>query len=224
MFSPFVFPVDAILLLGPTGAGKSPLGHMLSSRGFLGRRVHHLDFGAELRFLAARSDAVGSYSEQELLFIREVLELGRLLENEHFSLARKIISVYLQRTGFRPGDILCLNGIPRHKGQANDIGAIADIRALIVLDCPSDSIFCRLQDNIGGDRTERVDDGRELVAKKLQIFEERTAPLIEHYRDSGSHIYRIPITDASSPEDAYLLLSSLASSDPPVTLIAEPPQ
>lgn len=44
-----LFPVDVVLLVGPTGSGKSPPGDLLAKRGFLGRRAHHLDFGSALR-------------------------------------------------------------------------------------------------------------------------------------------------------------------------------
>ena len=43
----------AVLLLGPTGAGKSPLGDWLEARGLWGRPCHHFDFGANLRAIVA---------------------------------------------------------------------------------------------------------------------------------------------------------------------------
>src|SRR5512142_2512661 len=98
----FSRPVDAVLLIGPTGSGKSPLGDILESRGFLGRRSHHLDFGSELRSVAAGIGA-SSYTQDEQDFILGVLERGLLLENEHFVLARKIIGLFLERARFRPG-------------------------------------------------------------------------------------------------------------------------
>ena len=39
----------AILLLGPTGSGKSPLGDELEANGLNGRRCLHFDFGRRLR-------------------------------------------------------------------------------------------------------------------------------------------------------------------------------
>jgi hypothetical protein len=44
-----VYPVDAVLLLGPTGVGKSPLGDRLACSGFLGRKAHYLDVDHALR-------------------------------------------------------------------------------------------------------------------------------------------------------------------------------
>ena len=216
------FPVDAVLLLGPTGSGKSPLGDLLTRRGLLGRRAHHLDFGSALR--SALSDSAAYYTDGERDFIRGVLERGLLLENEHFPLARKILSAALGQCGFSRGDVLVLNGIPRHAGQARDMAALTAVRALVVLECSPDAVSCRLRENTGGDRVGRQDDDRDLVRKKLDIFRERTTPLIDHYGNAGCKVYRIPIDGSTTAEDAYAKLSLLAAGDPPVSLVAEPPQ
>lgn len=44
----------AMVLLGPTGSGKTPLGHVFAARGFLNRRCAHFDFGENLRDNGAR--------------------------------------------------------------------------------------------------------------------------------------------------------------------------
>ncbi len=223
MKPPYTYPVDAILVLGPTGSGKSPLGEQIASRGFLGRRSHHLDFGSELRSIAS-GIGTKSYSQDEQDFILGVLEHGLLLENEHFALARKIITLFLERARFRSGDILVLNGIPRHEGQAKDIASIATMHSLVVLDCSGESVFRRIEENTGGDRSGRMDDERRLIEKKLGIFRERTAPLINHYQRSGSRIYHIDINERTTTGSAYHRLSSLAAAHPPIALVAEPPQ
>lgn len=219
-----IYPVDAILLIGPTGVGKSPLGDAIARNGFLGRTCHHLDFGSELRGAVSGGERSAVYSPAELAFIHGVLEQGLLLENEHFALAKKIISLFLKRQGFRKDDILVLNGMPRHLGQARDMAAIVAIHALIVLDCSAEDVIWRIRHNVGGDRTERIDDNSELITKKLIIFRERTAPLIDHYEKLGCSVYRISVTGGMTPDDAYRSLSSSAAAHPPITLVAEPPQ
>ncbi len=216
-------PVDAILLIGPTGSGKSPLGEQVATLGFLGRRSHHLDFGSELRSIAS-GIGVGTYSPAELDFILAVLERGALLENEHFVLAEKIIGAFLERSRFRTGDVLILNGIPRHQGQARDIASIATVHALVVLVCSVESVVRRIEENTGGDRTGRVDDERALVDRKLRIYAERTAPLIEYYKLAGSRIYHIEVNERTTTGSAYHRLSTLAAADPPIPFVAEPPQ
>jgi adenylate kinase family enzyme len=223
MNTSLTFPVNAVLLVGPTGSGKSPLGDFLASRGFLGRRSHHLDFGSELRSIVS-GIGVSSYTRDEQDFILGVLERGLLLENEHFVLAKKIIRLFLERSRFSSGDVLVLNGIPRHEGQAMDVAAIATVRALLVLDCSVESAFQRIRENTGGDRTGRADDEHALIENKLRIYHERTAPVIEHYQTAGSRIYRIAINERTTAGSAYQQLSMLAAAHPPVAFVAEPPQ
>jgi adenylate kinase family enzyme len=220
----YSLPVDAMLLLGPTGSGKSPLGDHLALSGLLHRTCHHFDFGAELRSIDARTGSHEVFSPDELAFINGVLDRGLLLENEHFPLAAKILTAYLDRSSFSSSDMLLLNGIPRHSGQARDMAPLASIRALIVLECSPDSVLARLRTNVGGDRAQRSDDQVFLVKQKLKIFQERTSPLIRHFETSGRTIYRITVTEHTSPAESYCRLLSLASANPPVALVAEPPQ
>jgi adenylate kinase family enzyme len=218
-------PINAMLLLGPTGVGKSPLGDAIAQNGLFGRRCHHLDFGSELRGSVSREDLSSAYSTKELDFIHGVLERGLLLENEHFPLAEKIFGLFLERAGFASRDLLILNGIPRHTGQSKDIARIARIHALIVLDCTTDDVYRRIRNNVGGDRTERLDDDKKLIAKKLEIFRERTAPLVDYYsQHDDCRIYRVNVSAATTTEQAYQGLSSLAAAHPPISLVAEPPQ
>ncbi|HXY53166.1 MAG TPA: nucleoside monophosphate kinase [Nitrospirota bacterium] len=224
MNTSYKYPVDSILLLGPTGVGKSPLGDTLANNGLFGRQCHHLDFGSELRLVESFGTVSAEYSSEDLDFIHGVLERGLLLENKHFTLAEKIISLFLGRVGFSQRDVLVLNGIPRHVGQAHDIARIADIHALIVLDCSADSVFCRIRENVGGDRLDRTDDERELIEKKLSIFQERTAPLIKHFEKKGCVVYRLEISGTTTTDQAYRRLLSLAATHPPVSLVAEPPE
>jgi len=224
MKTPYTFPVDAILLLGPTGVGKSPLGDVIAQNGLFGRTCRHLDFGSELRGAISGGQRSAAYSAAELEFIHGVLERGLLLENEHFSLAKKIISLYLDRGGFEQHDVLVLNGIPRHEGQANDIATLAVIHTVVVLDCSADDVVCRIRENVGGDRTDRIDDNKELINEKLTIFRERTAPLINHYAQRRCALYRINVSADMTPADAYCNVSALAAAYPPVTLVTEPPQ
>ena len=52
-------PSDAILLLGPTAAGKTPLGQLFADRGLWGRPCVHFDFGENLRRIADSGSADG---------------------------------------------------------------------------------------------------------------------------------------------------------------------
>jgi hypothetical protein len=63
-----------------------------------------------------------------------------------------------------------------------------------------------------------------MIERKLRIFRERTAPLLHHYEELGCKVYRLRVTGTMTPLEACLRVSALASADPPVTLVAEPPE
>ena len=193
----------SILLLGPTGAGKSPLGDQIEKKGLRGKRCFHFDFGHELRCIAKLDLPPEGFLEKDLLFIRDVLDKGLLLENEHFHIARKIVHYFIGRNDFRGDALLILNGLPRHTDQAHDMAGIADVRSLVVLDCGPEEVYSRIEKNTGTDRTGRVDDGIAMIRKKLDIFNARTAPLIAHYSNMGCDILKVRITAALTPEGTY---------------------
>ena len=193
----------SILLLGPTGAGKSPLGNEIQKKGINGERCFHFDFGHELRSIADLRMPPGGFQNKDLSFIRDVLEKGLLLENEHFHIAEKIVHYFLRGNDFREDDILILNGLPRHVDQAIDMAGIVEVRSLVVLECGPEEVYSRIEKNTGMDRTGRPDDGIAMIRKKLDIFNARTAPLIEHYSNMGCDILKVRITAALTPDDAY---------------------
>jgi adenylate kinase family enzyme len=193
----------SILLLGPTGAGKSPLGDQIEKKGLRGKRCFHFDFGNELRGIAGLELPPEGFENKDLSFIRDVLKKGLLLENEHFHIAEKIVHYFMLRNDFREEDVLVLNGLPRHVDQANDMSGTVEIRSLIVLECGPEEVYSRIEKNTGMDRTGRIDDGTDMIRKKIDIFNARTAPLIEHYSNMGCDILRVRITAALTPEGAY---------------------
>ncbi len=201
-------PVRAMLLLGPTGSGKSPLGDYLERKGLNGRRLLHFDFGEQLRTVASCALPPEGFEEGEHSFIRDVLEKGLLLENEHFPVAKKVVDDFLSRKGFTPGDTLLLNGLPRHVEQAKDMDPIAAVETICVLECSAETVYRRICSNIGGDRTRRTDDGIEMVRKKLHIYHTRTAPLVGYYKDRGSAVLKIEVTPDSTLSEVYSNLVS----------------
>ena len=65
---------NAVLLLGPTGAGKTPLGNYLEENGLGDCRCVHFDFGENLRMVAGGGDTSLTLSERS--FVQDVLERG----------------------------------------------------------------------------------------------------------------------------------------------------
>ncbi len=191
---------QAILLLGPTGSGKTPLGEWLERHGPTGRHCHHFDFGANLRTVASGTMTEG-FTPDEAAFIRDVLEKGALLENETFCLAARILRAFLSRRQPQPGDLLVLNGLPRHAGQAEALEPLLDVVAVVSLECPAAVVRERIRLNAGGDRSMRPDDHEALLEKKLAIFAERTRALTAHYRERGVPALAVPIGAQTQPAE-----------------------
>jgi adenylate kinase len=198
--------INGLLLIGPTGVGKTPLGDHLALRGYQGRSCRHFDFGCELRTLAAKDAPPEGFSAEEHRFVRGVLKEGLLLEREQFPLARKIVEKFLIREKVTSNDCLVFNGLPRHRQQAEDLETIAAIESLIVLECSAGVVRERIRSNTGNDRTGREDDSLDLVARKLEIFRQRTAPLIDFYERAGAKVVRVEVTALSTAADVYASL------------------
>jgi len=190
---------SAILLLGPTGAGKTPLGEMLAQRGLGGRRCLHFDFGACLREVVTRRQPDDIVSKCDIEFLDGVLATGALLEDKDFPIAERILRSFLARCGAGLGTLTVLNGLPRHIGQARDLELLLRVEAVIQLECTPATVLARIAANTGGDRDCRVDDGLLHVRRKLSLFAARTAPLIDFYQRSGTKMLNVAVTAEMSP-------------------------
>jgi adenylate kinase len=182
-------PWPAILLIGPTGSGKTPLGDELEKRGLGGRRCVHFDFGANLRRAAGSGAAEFDLGTPELETIRASLRSGALFEAGDLPMIVKILRRFAARRGLGTGDLLVLNGLPRHRDQAEALAPLLAVERVVSLVADAPVILARIRLDTGGDRAGRPDDSLESVARRLKIFEERTAPLIAYYEEC-----RVPVT------------------------------
>ncbi|MBM2831296.1 MAG: GrpB domain, predicted nucleotidyltransferase, family [Dehalococcoidia bacterium] len=171
---------NAVLLVGPTGSGKTPLGQLLEDGGLWGRRCLHFDFGEALRVSAGQRTGPLTVGEREV--VETSLRSGRLLEDEHFSIAEKLLVDYLTCRRASQDTVIVLNGLPRHVGQAKGIERIVGVQTLVSLECGPEVVWERIRTNTGGDRSGRGDETLEAVSRRLETFRMRTAPLLEHYR------------------------------------------
>jgi adenylate kinase family enzyme len=246
---------SAVLLIGPTGVGKTPLGDLLDREGMWNRRCCHFDFGERMRQIVAGGPGgtgvppvrgravpallpVNSTGETpvgptgkmpvpprrqlvsgdptaagdtalgpaDVEFLRQVLASGALLEDEHFHIAEKILRAFLAERRVGAKDLVVLNGLPRHVGQADDVAAIVNVRAVVELACPADAVLARIRTNAGGDRAERGDDDDAAVRAKLAIYGGRTALLLDYYRRHGTAVLTVDIGAETTAQRALAAL------------------
>ena len=193
----------AVLLLGPTGSGKTPLGRIIQQRGLWGADCLHFDFGANLREVVDRNRPDDLIGRADLDFLRRVLETGALLEDEQFPVAERILRRFMTARATNRRTQIILNGLPRHAGQARAIDGVLDVRALVHLECSRETVLQRIRSNVGRDRTGRKDDGPESVGDKLKTFAERTKPLLAYYRRRGARLETIHVTGTMTPEQMW---------------------
>ena len=192
---------DAILLMGPTGVGKTPLGDLMEKGRIEGRSCHHFDFGRNLRKAGENAFPKHIISVENVRLIRKVLSDGVLLENETFYIAECILSAFIEERQITRRDLLVMNGLPRHIDQAEDTAAMVRIQSVIVLECPPEVVFERIRTNSGGDRLARTDDSLTQIRNKLAIYEGRTLPLLDYFAARRIPVQQIPVNESTSPED-----------------------
>jgi adenylate kinase len=193
---------EAVLLLGPTGSGKTPLGRILETRG-LGRRCFHIDFGERLRRAAVDPGSAPSLSSAERGIILRVLETGALLEDGDFPIAEKILREFPAETAAGEDDLLVLNGLPRHAGQAERLASRIAIRAVVVLEAAPDTLTERIRLDAGREREGRADDAPSEIRAKLELFRSRTLPLVAYYENEGSAILTETVRPTDTGEALY---------------------
>lgn len=124
-----------MILIGPTGSGKTPLGNVCQQKGLWGNRCRHFDFGEELRMITKQKVNPSFLTEHDFEVVTDSLRTGALLENEHFHIAKNILRAFAQESELRESDLLLLNGLPRHQGQASDIDSMVNIKTVLYLQC-----------------------------------------------------------------------------------------
>jgi adenylate kinase len=187
-------PWASILLVGPTGAGKSPLGDEMERRGFRGRPCLHFDFGANLRAAAGGHDAMYGLTGPETDAVRASLRAGTLFEDRDLPMIVKILTGFAESRGLRAGNCLVLNGLPRHGRQAESLRSILDVEQVVSLEADPSVVLERMRLDPGRDRSGRTDDSPAAIAGRLATFRERTMPLLDHYRRRGVPIVSIAVT------------------------------
>jgi adenylate kinase len=187
-----------LILLGPPGAGKGTQADLLRQD----FDVAYIPTGDLLRKAVADGTPLGMQAKSHM-------DAGELVPDD------VIIGVILAEVdGDEARDGFLLDGFPRTVGQAEaldaELGAMGrKLTAVLLIDVPDDEIVRRLSgrrisesgrvyhvefdppkvegiDDVDGTPlVQREDDRPETIRKRLQVFHEQTAPLIDLYEQRG---------------------------------------
>jgi adenylate kinase len=187
-----------VLLIGPPGAGKGTQGERLARR----LDIEHLAAGDLLRAEVEAGSPIGKE-------VSELMSRGELVPDETIL---KLVVPRILEASARGGYLL--DGFPRSVEQAREARRLAELGdaapdAVIYLDAPREELVRRIlaRAEVEG----RSDDNPETVTTRLQIFDEATRPLVEHYRDRGL----LHVIDANQDEDAVTAAILSALDDAP---------
>lgn len=188
-----------VVLLGAPGAGKGTQAHVLSEE--LG--LPHVASGDIFRANLANDTPLGRQA-------RPYVESGRLVPDD---LTTAMVMERLGQPDSARGAIL--DGYPRTVGQARALDAALAERGrkldkVAYINVPTDDLVRRLSgrwicrqcqtpfhevtapptvkglcDACGGELYQRSDDTVETVQKRLQVFHQQTAPLVDYYMKAG---------------------------------------
>jgi adenylate kinase len=161
-----------LLVLGPQGSGKGTQAKRLSAD----HGVPHVATGDMFRSAIAAGTALGREVEP-------ILAVGELVPDElTVALIRERLSQPDAAAGF------VLDGFPRTLVQAEELDAmLAEIGktldAVLFFDISDDVALERLLGRAAEEG--REDDRPEVIERRLAIYHEQTAPVVERYRATG---------------------------------------
>ena len=155
-----------LLFLGPPGAGKGTQAQRLASR----EGLLHLSTGDLLRAEVQAGTSLGQEAEA-------VMARGELVSDA------LVLAIVRSRLEHHDGGWL-LDGFPRNLPQAEALeGLLTSLNQRI-----EQVILLELDDAVLIERLlarGRADDNAEVIANRLNVYREQTAPLIAHYEGQG---------------------------------------
>jgi adenylate kinase len=148
---------------------------------------------------------------------RAYMEAGELVPD---AVVNEIVKTALQEA-----DGYVLDGYPRNLDQAEYLSDITALDAVVFLDVSEGELVDRLTgrrvcddcganyhvefsppetegvcDDCGGDLIQRDDDTEDTVRERLRVYEENTAPVVEHYRDEG---VLVEVDGEGTPDEVF---------------------
>ncbi|KRA99712.1 adenylate kinase [Devosia sp. Root685] len=163
-----------LILLGPPGAGKGTQAKILVEA----YGIPQLSTGDILRAAIAAKTPLG-------LEAKAIVDRGDLVSNE---IVNGIVSERLDADDCKPGFIL--DGFPRTIAQAEALaGMLKDkgvaLDAVIEIKANADELVRRVIQRGKESGGARADDNEEVLRKRLDVYQEQTAPLVAFYAEKG---------------------------------------
>jgi len=162
-------------VLGPQGAGKGTQAVRIAED----RGIPHISTGEMFRTAIAAQSELGRK-------VKPILAAGELVPDE---LTVALIKERLQQEDASEGFVL--DGFPRNLQQAEELDAMLreigrPLDAILFFDLPEEVAVRRLHKR--AELEGRHDDTPEAIARRHEIYREKTLPVVEHYRVTGKLI------------------------------------
>jgi len=183
-----------LVFLGPPGAGKGTQAILLAES----HSLLHLSTGDMFRRAIARGTPTG-------LKAKSFMDRGQLVPDD---VVDALVDERLKEEDARSGFVL--DGYPRNLTQVTALDGMlvtrgTPIEAVIYLDVPDEVLIERIRGRAEASAsagTARVDDTEEVARERLRVYQQHTAPLVDHYEAAGL-LRRIDgTTDIDSVRDA----------------------
>ena len=174
-----------LVLLGAPGSGKGTQATRLREH----LQVPHISPGELLRATVAAGTPLG-------LQAKTIMAAGNLVSDE---IVLGILEDRFQQSDTANGFIL--DGYPRNLSQANALDALLSkigqsMDIAVQLEVDQELLVARLAGRAQAEG--RADDSPDAVRNRLQVYEQQTAPVVEHYRAQGklAHLDGVGSLDA----------------------------
>ncbi len=164
-----------LVFLGPPGAGKGTQAKLLAKS----KGLAHISTGDMLREAVAAGTEVGRKAQ-------DIMNSGQLVPDD---IILKLISERTAKPDCKAGFIL--DGFPRNVAQAEALqmmlqkegGNGKNLDQVLYFEISEGELMKRLENRRQSEG--RIDDDSETQRRRISIYEEQTAPLIDYYRSQG---------------------------------------
>jgi len=181
-----------LVLVGPPGAGKGTQAQFLAAH----YSIPHISTGDIFRANLKAGTELGKQAQS-------FMDRGELVPD---SVTNEMVKDRLTHDDVANGFLL--DGFPRNVAQAEFLRAVladkkTQLHAVLEFSLADDEIVARLSSRrtcrecgapsvghdkcptCGGDVYQREDDKAEVIARRLEVYAEQTAPIVSFYRNEG---------------------------------------